>query len=159
MAVSKLINDRLIAGCDNYIRPRRLNSLKGIYIRWNIVRVGWREREGRFKFGENVWLQNVKRRLRVITFVNGYTSRACSKSNIVWMEITILLMNVSSLWKVCQVGYFIDVNFDSRATRSPSSLVVARRRYFSNEKSEICFPADNIPRMERMKTRGIKRYF
>ena len=33
MAVSKLINDRLIAGCDNYIRPRRLNSLKGIYIR------------------------------------------------------------------------------------------------------------------------------
>ena len=137
MAVSKLINDRLIAGCDNYIRPRRLNSLKGIYIRWNIVRVGWREREGRFKFGENVWLQNVKRRLRVITFVIGYTSRACSKSNIVWMEITILLMNVSSLWKVCQVGYFIDVNFDSRATRSPSSLVAT---IFPMKKAKFVFP-------------------
>lgn len=32
--VSKLINDRLITGCDNYIWPRRLNSLKGTYMAW-----------------------------------------------------------------------------------------------------------------------------
>lgn len=60
--VSKLINDRLITGCDNYIWPRRLNSLKGTYM-------ASKYRKGPIEISRKCLRERKKRASRVITFI------------------------------------------------------------------------------------------